>query len=56
MSFRIVHYDDFKQLSLHDAKAVLKYARMARKWEKETARKKRYAEFIKRRKAQNWDE
>ncbi len=58
MSFRLIpHFDpDFAKLSLLDQRAVIKYGRLSRKLEKDIARKRRYVEFLKRRKAQNWEE
>ena len=48
VSFYIVpHLEEFKNLSLHDCKAVLKYGRLARKIEKQLARKRRYAQWMK---------
>jgi hypothetical protein len=50
---RKVHYvipckPEFYNLTLHDAKMIIKYGRMAVKIEKQIARKRRYAEYMKK--------
>ena len=49
MSFYIIPQpEEFRDLSLHDVKMVIKYRKMARKMEMERSRKRRYAEYIKK--------
>ena len=48
MHYMIPHKEEFANLSLHDAKACIKYGRLAIRIEKQIARKKRYAEWKQR--------
>ncbi len=55
MSFRLLHPEHLGYITLLDAQMVLKYAKLARKMEKEQLRKKRWADKMKKRREGNYE-